>query len=97
MRRGQALVELAVSLPLLLILALGAAQFVRLALERSGLDAATAAALVASGEVRMDDLITHTFPLARVNEAVELVRERRAPAWLVNVEVSPSHIGGHSA
>jgi len=60
-------------------------------------DAATAAALVASGEVRMDDLITHTFPLARVNEAVELVRERRAPAWLVNVEVSPSHIGGHSA
>jgi threonine dehydrogenase-like Zn-dependent dehydrogenase len=51
-------------------------------------DAATAAALVASGEVRMDDLITHTFPLARVNEAVELVRERRAPAWLVNVEVS---------
>jgi Flp pilus assembly protein TadG len=37
-------VELAVSLPLLLLLALGAAQFVRLALTRTGLDAATAAA-----------------------------------------------------
>ena len=36
------------SLPLLLILALGAAQFVRLALERSGLDAATAAAAAAA-------------------------------------------------
>ena len=43
-RRGQALVELAVSLPILLLLALGATQFVRLALTRDGLDAATAAA-----------------------------------------------------
>jgi Flp pilus assembly protein TadG len=44
-RRGQALVELAVSLPVLLLLALGATQFVRLALTRAGLDAATAAAV----------------------------------------------------
>jgi Flp pilus assembly protein TadG len=43
-RHGQALVELAVSLPVLLLLALGAAQFVQLALTRAGLDAATAAA-----------------------------------------------------
>lgn len=50
-------------------------------------DAATAAGLVASGAVRLDDLVTHTFPLTRVHEAVELVRERRSPAWLVNVEV----------
>jgi Flp pilus assembly protein TadG len=48
MRRGQALVELAVSLPLLLLLLLGAAQFVRLALNRAGLDAATAAAAAAA-------------------------------------------------
>jgi Flp pilus assembly protein TadG len=47
-RRGQAVVELAVSLPVLLLLALGAAQFVRLALTRAGLDAATAAAAAAA-------------------------------------------------
>lgn len=47
-RRGQALVELAVSLPVLLLLALGAAQFVRLGLTRAGLDAATAAAVSAA-------------------------------------------------
>jgi Flp pilus assembly protein TadG len=47
-RRGQAMVELAVSLPVLLLLALGAAQFVRLALARAGLDAATAAAAAAA-------------------------------------------------
>ena len=47
-RRGQALVELAVSLPVLLLLALGAAQFVQLALCRAGLDAATAAAVAAA-------------------------------------------------
>jgi Flp pilus assembly protein TadG len=42
------LVELAVTLPLLLILAFGAAQFVRLAIARAGLDAATAAAVAAA-------------------------------------------------
>ena len=42
------MVELAVSLPVLLLLALGAAQFVRLALTRAGLDAATAAAAAAA-------------------------------------------------
>jgi Flp pilus assembly protein TadG len=47
-RRGQALVELAVSLPVLLLLALGASQFVELALTRAGLDAATAAAAAAA-------------------------------------------------
>jgi Flp pilus assembly protein TadG len=47
-RRGQALVELAVSLPVLVLLAVGAAQFVRLALTRAGLDAATAAAAAAA-------------------------------------------------
>jgi Flp pilus assembly protein TadG len=46
--RGQALVELAVSLPILVLLALGAAQFVRFALTRAGLDAATAAAAAAA-------------------------------------------------
>ncbi|HVD01404.1 MAG TPA: TadE family protein [Candidatus Dormibacteraeota bacterium] len=45
---GQALVELAVSLPVMLILAFGAAQFVRVAITRSGLDAATAAAAAAA-------------------------------------------------
>ena len=47
-RRGQALVELALSLPVLLLLALGVSQFVRLALTRAGLDAATAAAAAAA-------------------------------------------------
>jgi Flp pilus assembly protein TadG len=47
-RRGQALVELAVCLPVLLILAIGAAQFVRLAVARTGLDAATSAAAAAA-------------------------------------------------
>ena len=42
-RRGQSLVELAIVLPLLVLLALGGVQFVRLAIARSGLDAATAA------------------------------------------------------
>jgi Flp pilus assembly protein TadG len=42
--RGQSLVELAIALPVLLLLALGAAQFVRLAIARAGLDAATSAA-----------------------------------------------------
>lgn len=46
--RGQALVELAVTLPLLLLLAFGAAQFVRLAIARAGLEAATAAAVAAA-------------------------------------------------
>ena len=47
-RRGQSLVELALILPLLLVLALGAAELVRLAIARSGLDAATAAAAAAA-------------------------------------------------
>ena len=47
-RRGQSLVEMALILPLLLALALGAAQLVRLAVMRSGLDAATAAAAAAA-------------------------------------------------
>jgi Flp pilus assembly protein TadG len=47
-RRGQSLVELALILPLLLLLAFGAAQFVRLALTKAGLDAATAAAAAAA-------------------------------------------------
>jgi Flp pilus assembly protein TadG len=47
-RHGQALVELAVALPILVLLSLGAAQFVRLALTRAGLDAATAAAAAAA-------------------------------------------------
>ena len=51
-------------------------------------DAATAAALVESGAVRIDDLITHTFSLGDVNRAVDLVRERPSRAWLVNVEVA---------
>jgi Flp pilus assembly protein TadG len=46
--RGQSLVELAIVLPLLILLALGSAQFVRLALTRAGLDAATAAAAAAA-------------------------------------------------
>ena len=46
--RGQSLVELAVALPVLLLLALGAAQFVRLAIARAGLDAATSAAAAAA-------------------------------------------------
>lgn len=46
--RGQALVELAVTLPVLLTIALAGAQFVRLASARSGLDAATAAAAAAA-------------------------------------------------
>ena len=46
--RGQALVELAVTLPVLLTVALAGAQFVRLASARSGLDAATAAAAAAA-------------------------------------------------
>lgn len=47
-RRGQALVELAVCLPVLLLVAIGAVQFVRLAVARAGLDAATAAAVAAA-------------------------------------------------
>jgi Flp pilus assembly protein TadG len=47
-RRGQALVELALCLPVLLLLALGATQLVRLAVARAGLDAATSAAVAAA-------------------------------------------------
>jgi Flp pilus assembly protein TadG len=47
-RRGQALVELAVCLPVLLLVAFGAVQFVRLAVARAGLDAATSAAVAAA-------------------------------------------------
>lgn len=54
-RRGQALVELAVSLPVLLLLALGAVQFVQLALTRAGLDAATAAAAGAAARAPSAD------------------------------------------
>jgi Flp pilus assembly protein TadG len=54
-RRGQALVELAVSLPVLLLLALGAVQFVQLALTRAGLDAATAAAAAAAARAPSAD------------------------------------------
>ena len=54
-RRGQALVELAVSLPVLLLLALGAVQFVQLALMRAGLDAATAAAAAAAARAPSAD------------------------------------------
>jgi Flp pilus assembly protein TadG len=46
--RGQALVELAVTLPVLVFLALGGAEFVRIAITRTGLDAATAAAAAAA-------------------------------------------------
>ena len=52
-RRGQALVELALLLPVLVMVALGAAQFTRLAGARSALDAATAAA--ASAAARAPD------------------------------------------
>lgn len=48
MRRGQALVETALCLPILLILMLGAAAAVRAADARSGLDAAAAAAASAA-------------------------------------------------
>jgi Flp pilus assembly protein TadG len=53
--RGQALVELAVSLPVLLLLALGAVQFIQLALTRAGLDAATAAAAAAAARAPSAD------------------------------------------
>jgi hypothetical protein len=44
-RRGQSLIELAVALPALLILALGSAALLRLADAKAGLDGATAAAV----------------------------------------------------
>lgn len=44
-RRGQSLVELAVALPAVLMLALGSAALLRLADAKSGLDGATAAAV----------------------------------------------------
>jgi Flp pilus assembly protein TadG len=47
-RRGQALVELAVTLPVLMILAFGGVEFVRLGIARAGLDAATAGAVAAA-------------------------------------------------
>ena len=53
---GQALVELAVVLPLLLLVALGGVEFARLALARTGLDAATAAA--AASAARAPDAAT---------------------------------------
>ena len=52
-RRGQALVELAVTMPVLLLLVFGGAALARLADARAGLDAATAAAL--SEAVRAPD------------------------------------------
>ena len=47
-RRAQALVELAVCLPVLLLIAFGGAQIVRLGVARAGLDAATSAAVAAA-------------------------------------------------
>ncbi|HLQ61743.1 MAG TPA: TadE/TadG family type IV pilus assembly protein [Candidatus Acidoferrales bacterium] len=48
MRSGQSLLELAICLPILLLLALGTVEVVRVADVRSGLDAATAAAAAAA-------------------------------------------------
>lgn len=46
--RGQSLVELAVSIPVVIVLALGSAALVRLADARSGLDGAAAAAVASA-------------------------------------------------
>jgi len=46
--RGQSLLELALALPVLLLLALGAVDLTRLAVARSGLDAASAASAAAA-------------------------------------------------
>ncbi|HEX6547239.1 MAG TPA: TadE family protein [Candidatus Dormibacteraeota bacterium] len=56
MKRGQALVEVALVLPIVFALALGAVSIVRLADARAGIDAATAAA--ASAAARAPDPTT---------------------------------------
>ena len=81
--KGQSLVELALSLPALLLLGLGTVVVVRLADARSGLDAATAAAAAAAA--RQPDLasadraaderfnaLSHAYPLAASHLTVRL-------------------------
>ncbi|GAC1658119.1 MAG: hypothetical protein NVS9B1_17360 [Candidatus Dormibacteraceae bacterium] len=76
MRRGQALVELALAWPLMCLLAFGGAALTRLAAARSGLDAATAAAAAtAARDPALDpsglaatatfQLVASRYPLSR--------------------------------
>jgi threonine dehydrogenase-like Zn-dependent dehydrogenase len=48
-------------------------------------DARQVAAWLASGELVIDDLITHRFPLTDVNAAANIVRKRAEPAWMTLV------------
>jgi L-iditol 2-dehydrogenase len=46
-----------------------------------------ALALMEQGKIRANDLITHTFPLTQINEAIETFVERRDGA--IKVVVHP--------
>jgi threonine dehydrogenase-like Zn-dependent dehydrogenase len=49
-------------------------------------DARQVTAWMASGELQIDDLITHRFPLREVNAAAAIVRQRAEPAWMTLVQ-----------
>jgi threonine dehydrogenase-like Zn-dependent dehydrogenase len=48
-------------------------------------------ALLADGRLRADELITHRYPLARVNDALDGIRRREEPMWMVVVK--PEGVG----
>jgi threonine dehydrogenase-like Zn-dependent dehydrogenase len=64
-------------------------------------DSSAVLELLASGQMQVDDLITHRFVLSRVNDALEAVRNRATPMWMtvVNPDAtarSPDAKGGRS-
>jgi Flp pilus assembly protein TadG len=76
--RGQSLVELALTLPVVLLLALGTAAAVRVADARSGLDAATAAAAAAAA--RQPDVALASAAARGRFQAVAAAYPLRGPA-----------------
>jgi hypothetical protein len=43
---------------------------------------------LATGQLQIDDLITHRFALADVNSALELMETRSERTWLISVQVA---------
>ena len=97
--RGQSLVELALVLPVLVLLAIGTAAAVRVADARAGLDAATAAAAAAAarqpdaagaasaGSLRFE-AVAGAYPLTRPTLSLELGGFGRGGSVLAQADAS---------